>query len=119
MGLWLALSVGALFAAGFYCLLLRSTVRLALGIVLLGHATNLLLFSVNGLQRGHPPLIPEGAEALSPPFADPLPQAFILTSIVINFGLLALLLVLVHRTEQDVGSDDTRALRTEIHDLET
>ncbi|MBN1206182.1 MAG: NADH-quinone oxidoreductase subunit K [Myxococcaceae bacterium] len=115
---YLALSIGALFTAGFYCLLRRSTVRLALGIVLLGHATNLLLFTVNGLQRARPPLVPEGAEAPTPPFADPLPQAFILTAIVITFGLLALLLVLVHRTEQAVGTDDTQALRAELPDSE-
>lgn len=118
MGTFLALGVGALFAAGFYCLLRRSTVRLALGMVLLGHATNLLLFTANGLQRGRPPLIPAGEKSLALPFADPLPQAFILTAIVINFGLLALLLVLVHRTEQEVGTDDTQALRTELPDSE-
>ncbi|WP_426752289.1 NADH-quinone oxidoreductase subunit K [Myxococcus sp. Y35] len=116
MELFLALTVGGLFAAGLYCLMLHSVVRLALGLVLLGSAANLLLFTVNGLQRGFAPLVPEGQEALSAPFADPVPQAFILTAIVINFGLLALLLVLVHRAAQETGTDDTRVLRTELKD---
>ncbi len=116
MEFYLALTVGALFAASFYSMLRRSIVRLALGMVLLGHATNLLLFTVNGVRRNRAPLVPEGAEALPVPSADPLPQAFILTAIVINFGLLALLLVLVHRTEQGVGTDDIHALRAELPD---
>lgn len=116
MELFLAITVGGLFAAGLYCLMLHSVVRLALGLVLLGSATNLLIFTVNGLQRGFAPLVPEGQEALAAPFADPVPQAFILTAIVINFGLLALLLVLVHRAAQETGTDDTRALHTELKD---
>ncbi|AKQ66141.1 Na(+) H(+) antiporter subunit C [Myxococcus hansupus] len=118
MEMFLSITVGVLFAAGLYCLMLHSVVRLALGLVLLGSATNLLLFTVNGLQRGFAPLVPEGEQALSAPFADPVPQAFILTAIVINFGLLALLLVLVHRAAQETGTDDTRALRTELKDSE-
>ena len=107
------LSAGALYAAAFYALLRRSTVRLALGLVLLGHATNLTLFVSNGVLRARPPLLEEG-QPLALPFSDPLPQAFILTAIVINFGMLALLLVMVHRAERAVGSDDTERLRTEV-----
>jgi multicomponent Na+:H+ antiporter subunit C len=109
----LILVTGALFAAAIYSLLRRSLVRLALGLVLLGHATNLTLFVANGVSRALPPLLPEDGTPLAGPLSDPLPQAFILTAIVINFGMLALLLVVVHRTERQVRSDDVEALRTE------
>lgn len=106
--------IGALYATAIYAMLRRSVVRLALGIVLLGHATNLSLFVANGLRRANAPLLPE--EGPIPPaetLADPLPQAFILTAIVINFSMLALMLVMVHRTEREVKSDDVEMLRTE------
>lgn len=108
------LTAGALYAAAFYALLRRSVVRLALGLVLLGHATNLSLFVSNGVLRGRPPLLEPEGTPLAYPFSDPLPQAFILTAIVINFGMLALMLVMVHRTEQTTGSDDIEVLRTEV-----
>jgi multisubunit Na+/H+ antiporter MnhC subunit len=53
-----------------------------------------------------PPVLPEGAAALEPPYADPVPQALVLTAIVIGFGLLAFSLVLAHRVHDAVGSDD-------------
>jgi multicomponent Na+:H+ antiporter subunit C len=108
------LTAGALYAAAFYALLRRSVVRLALGLVLLSHATNLSLFVSNGVLRARPPLLAPEGTPLALPFSDPLPQAFILTAIVINFGMLALMLVMVHRTEQATGSDDIEALRTEV-----
>lgn len=106
-------AIGVLYAAAIYSLLRRSAVRLALGLVLLGHATNLTLFVANGVTRAAPPLLPESGVPEGP-LADPLPQAFILTAIVINFGMLALLLVVVHRTERAVGTDCLDALRTEV-----
>ncbi|WNG35422.1 cation:proton antiporter [Archangium violaceum] len=109
----LILVTGVLYAAAIYSLLRRSLVRLALGLVLLGHATNLTLFVANGVSRALPPLLPEEGTPLAGPLSDPLPQAFILTAIVINFAMLALLLVVVHRTEREVGRDDIEALRTE------
>ncbi len=115
----LVLVTGALYAAAIYSLLRRSLVRLALGLVLLGHATNLALFVANGVSRALPPLLPADGAPLAGPLSDPLPQAFILTAIVINFGMLALLLVVVHRTGREVGSDDIEALRTEDPSHET
>lgn len=106
MNLVLALVVGSLFAGGLYMLLRRSIVKLIIGLALLSHAGNLLIFTAAGVTRGRPPLIAEGATVPAPPFADPLPQALILTAIVISFGVLAFALVLVHRTHQSVGSDD-------------
>ena len=60
--------------------------------------------------RARPPLIPPDAERLTPPFADPVPQSLILTSIVIGFGVLAFALVLAYRAFQVVGSDDLDAM---------
>lgn len=108
----LAFVIGALYAAGLYMLLRRSIVKLIIGLALLSHAANLLIFTVGGLTRGRPPLIPEGETLLTPPFADPLPQALILTAIVISFGVLAFALVLVHRTHQTVQSDNVDDMRT-------
>ena len=101
-----ALVIGGLFAAAVYLLLRRSLAKLIIGLALLGNATNLLIFNVAGLTRGRPPLVPEGAHQPTPPFADPLPQALILTAIVIGFGLLAFTVVLFQRAYQTVGTDD-------------
>jgi multicomponent Na+:H+ antiporter subunit C len=102
----LAIVIGCLFAAGFYSMLRRSIVKLVIGIILLSNAINLLIFTASGLTRGRPPLVIEGANALAQPHADPLPQALILTAIVIGFGVLAFILVLVHCVHQTIGTDD-------------
>ncbi len=108
----LAVVVGALYAAGLYTVMRRSIVKLAIGLVLLGHAANLLIFTSAGLTRAQPPLVAEGAALPPQPFADPLPQALILTAIVIGFGVLAFTLVLVHRAYQAIGTDDLDEMRT-------
>ena len=101
----LAFVIGGLYAAGLFMMLRRSVVRLILGIGLLGHAANLLIFTIAGLTRGRPPLI--AGEINNPAgVADPLPQALILTAIVIGFAVQAFALVLIHRVVQTVGTDD-------------
>jgi len=107
----LAFVVGSLYAGAFYMLLRRSLVKLLLGLALLSHAANLLIFTAAGLQRGRPPLIPEGADTLAAPYADPLPQALVLTAIVISFAVLAFGLVLFHRNYQELGTDDLDDMR--------
>jgi multicomponent Na+:H+ antiporter subunit C len=102
----LAFVIGGLYAAGIYMMLRRSLVQLIIGLGLLTNAANLLIFTAGGLTRGRPPLVPEGASRPEAPFADPLPQALILTAIVIGFGVLAFAMVLAYRTYQTVGSDD-------------
>ena len=102
----LALVIGALYAAGLYMMMRRSMVKLIAGLVLLGYASNLLIFVVSRLTRARPPLVPEGVSGVAEPFADPVPQALILTAIVIGFGLQAFALVLVRRARQAVNSDD-------------
>jgi multicomponent Na+:H+ antiporter subunit C len=102
----LAVVVGVLFAAAVYLILRRSLVKLVIGLILLSNAANLLIFTVSGFTRGAPPLIPEDALRPAQAVADPLPQALILTAIVISFGVLAFAVVLIHRAYEVVGHDD-------------
>ncbi len=107
----LAVVVGVLFAVSVYLLLSGSLIRLVLGIFVFGNATHLLIFVAGRLTREEPPLIPEGAYLPDPGIANPLPQALILTAIVISFSLFAFLLVLTYRAYQTLGTVDTDAMR--------
>ena len=102
----LAVASGVLYAAGIYLMLRRRLAQLIIGLGLLSNATNLLIFTAGGLTRGRPPVVAEGAAVLEQPYADPVPQALVLTAIVIGFGLLAFSLVLAHRVHATVGTDD-------------
>jgi len=104
--LLLALAAGVLYAAGIYLMLRRRLAQLIIGLGLLSNGTNVLIFTAGGLTRGQPPVVPAGSEVLDPPYADPVPQALVLTAIVIGFGLLAFSLVLAHRVHATVGTDD-------------
>lgn len=107
MTLILSLVVGVLFAGAAYLMLRRSVVKLILGLVLLSHGTNLLLFLMgDGVVRGNPPFADPATGAAAAGTADPLPQALILTAIVISFGFTAFILALAYRTNQAVGSED-------------
>lgn len=108
----LAILVGLLFAAGIYMLMRRSIVKLAIGLALIGHASTLLIFTVGGLSRSLPAFIQPGETVATGPIADPLPQALILTAIVIGFGLQAFALVLIKRTYDVVGTDDIEKIRS-------
>lgn len=102
----LALAAGVLYAAGIYLMLRRRLAQLIIGLGLLSNGTNLLIFTGGGLTRARPPVVPTDTMTLVPPYADPVPQALILTAIVIGFGLLAFSLVLAHRVHATVGTDD-------------
>ena len=101
----MAVTVGFLFAAGFYLMLQRPLMRIVLGFVVLGHGTNLLLLVAGG-GPGDPPLV-KGAQDFER-FADPLPQAMALTSIVITFGLTAFLMALSYRSWRLTGHDEVQ-----------
>ncbi len=105
----LALLVGGLFASGAYLILRRGQIKLILGIGLLSHGVNLLLFGSGPLTRAAPPIFADKEnyvqELATTTFADPLPQALILTAIVISFGITAFLVVLVSRRDSLTGSD--------------
>jgi multicomponent Na+:H+ antiporter subunit C len=105
----LAVVVGGLYTAGLYLMLRRSLVGLIIGLALLGHAANLLIFTAGGLTRGRAPLLTDGPPVSA--VADPLPQALILTAIVIGFGVLAFAVVLVRRGAEYAGTDDSDAMR--------
>ncbi|MCO5731927.1 Na+/H+ antiporter subunit C [Rhizobium sp. SSA_523] len=107
----LALLVGAFFAAAVYLILSRHTVRMLLGIVILGNAVNLLIFTAGRLTREVPPIIGASMTTLPSGAANPLPQALILTAIVISFSFFAFLLVLTYRAFQELGTDDTDEMR--------
>lgn len=111
MDIALPVSVGALFASSIYMLLGRDLVRIAVGILLLGVAANILIFVAGGMADGIPPLVPPGATALPEGSADPLPQALILTAIVISFGLSAFGVVLFWSARRTLGDIDTQGHR--------
>ncbi|MEM7134514.1 MAG: Na+/H+ antiporter subunit C [Chloroflexota bacterium] len=112
MEIILALTVGGLYAAAIYMMLRRSIAKFIIGLVLLSHATHLFIFTIGRTVRGAPPLIASNAETLSGLFADPVPQALILTAIVISFGVQAFALVLVKRVYQTQGTGDMDRMRT-------
>lgn len=87
-----AIAVGVLVAGGVFLILRSDPVRTILGFVLLGHAVNILLMASGGLVRRAAPLIGRSEPAR---MADPLPQAFVLTAVVITFGITVYLLGLV------------------------
>lgn len=94
-----ALVVGVLFASGTFLILRRSPIRLVLGLALLSHGVNLLLFSTSTPLGGMPPIIADKAafDGNVGNMVDPLPQALILTAIVISFGVTAFTVVLINR----------------------
>ncbi|MBQ0986992.1 Na(+)/H(+) antiporter subunit C [Streptomyces sp. F63] len=101
----LAVVVGGLYAVGFLLMMQRSLMRIVLGFILLGHGTNLLLLSAG--RPGEPPLT-DGSSAEPGRYADPLPQAMALTSVVITFGLTAFLLALAYRSWWLTGHDEVQ-----------
>jgi multicomponent Na+:H+ antiporter subunit C len=102
----LAIAAGVLYGAGFYLMLRRRLAQLIVGLGLLSNGTNLLIFTAGGLTRARAPIVPEEADDRIGAYADPVPQALVLTAIVIGFGVLAFSLVLAHRVHATTGSDD-------------
>ena len=104
VNLVMAATVGVLYGTGFTLLLSRSLMRVLIGVVVLGHGTNLLLQLAGG-PPGRPPIL--GATP-SAEFTDPLPQALALTAIVITFALTTFLLALGYRSYVLVGHDEVQ-----------
>jgi multicomponent Na+:H+ antiporter subunit C len=106
----LILTAGVLCACGTYLVLGRQLSRIVIGVGLLGHGVNILLV-LSGGDGGDPAFVGDDASG----FADPLPQAFVLTAIVITFGVIAFLLTLAYRswlaTDDDEVEDDVEDRR--------
>ena len=105
-----ALALAAVIAAGTYLALSRDLLRCLIGLALVGNGINLLLFCSGRLLSQMPPFVASGAQQLAVA-ANPLPQALVLTAIVISFVLLCFSLVLAIRLLQFAGSADTAKLR--------
>lgn len=105
MELWHSLVIGVLFGLSFFLLLQRSMSRILLGLLVLSNASNLLIFVAPGLTRALSPIM-EGDTLKGQPHADPLPQALILTAIVIGMGILAFALALSMKIKKDLGIED-------------
>ncbi|MCD5323653.1 MULTISPECIES: Na(+)/H(+) antiporter subunit C [Pontibacillus] len=102
-----SLLAGILFATGIYNLLQKQLLRIVIGTALISHGAHLFILTMGKLKRGKPPIIVEGVEN----YVDPLPQALILTSIVISFGVTSFLLVLAYRAAQTNETDNMDELR--------
>ncbi|MBO6918266.1 MAG: Na+/H+ antiporter subunit C [Rhizobiaceae bacterium] len=111
MEAWMAVVVGALFAVSIYLMLSKHIIRILIGAAILGNAVNLLIFTNGRLTREVPPIIGVDESVLSAQAANPLPQALVLTAIVIAFSFFAFLLVLGYRAYQELGSDNTDEMR--------
>lgn len=107
----LAILSGSLVAGGVYLLLSQHLVRMLFGLTMLSNAVNLMLFAVGGLQHIKPPLIEAGHRVPTTAVANALPQALILTAIVIGFALLTFMFVLFYRTYETLGTVDTTQMR--------
>lgn len=106
----LAILTGAMVAGSVYLMLSRNLIRFIFGLVLASNAVNLLIFAAGRLETARPPLIPENATRLAAPAANNLPQALILTAIVIGFALLAFIFILFSKTHAKLGTVDTEAM---------
>ncbi len=115
MELLLAIMTGVLYAGGIYLILRRSLVKLIIGLVLLGNGVNLLIFLMGGLVKGSPPIIQESGKYVSEIIADPVPQALVLTAIVISFGLQSFAIILIKRAYRVLGTDDIDKLNETDH----
>ena len=98
----MATGIGALTAVGVYLILLRRTFPVVIGLSFLSYAVNVFLFTMGRLAIDRPPIVSASAAG----YTDPLPQALVLTAIVITFGMTALIVVLSLRAFLETGADD-------------
>jgi len=98
---------GVFVTVATYLVLSRSLIRVIIGTSIFTHAVHILILTMGGLKTGGAPVLSEGVGV----YVDALPQALILTSIVINFGVTALFLVIAYQTYQEIGTDNLYELR--------
>jgi len=111
MEVLMTLLVGIFFAVAIYLFLSQHIIRMLLGAAVLGNAVNLLIFTSGRLTLEIPPILTGYETTTGMLTANPLPQALILTAIVISFSFFAFLLVLSYRAYQELGTDDTDEMR--------
>ncbi len=104
MELILSLAIGVLTASGVWLILRPRTFQVILGLSLISYAVNLFLFAVGRLRVDAPPIVGRGTASVTA-FDDPLPQALVLTAIVISFAMTALLLVVLLASRGLTGTD--------------
>jgi len=107
MEIVMAFVCGFLFMAAIYLIMSRSLLRIIIGTGLLSHGAHLLILTMGGLGGESPPVLADGVTN----YADPLPQALILTAIVIAFGVTAFILVLAYRIYQELQTDDMTEMK--------
>jgi len=112
MEIIICILAGILFAIGVYNILQKQFLRIIVGTTLISHGAHLFILTMGELKRGLPPILTEGITK----YTDPLPQALILTSIVISFGITSLILVLAYRTAKENGTDNMEQLRGNEND---
>ncbi|HNP51645.1 multisubunit potassium/proton antiporter PhaC subunit [Nitrosomonas nitrosa] len=105
MELILSLGIGVLVGSGTWLLFRPRTYQVIIGLALLSYAINLFIFSMGRLTVNAPPVIQPGTEIDPAAFADPIPQALVLTAIVIGFATTALFLVVLLATRGLTGTD--------------
>ena len=103
MELVLSIAIGIMTACGVWLILRPRTYQVIVGLSLLSYAVNLFIFGVGGLKSNEPPMLTEGASVAT--LADPVPQALVLTAIVIGFATTALFLVVLLASRGLTGSD--------------
>ncbi len=113
-----AVLAGIMVAASIYLILDRNLIRFIFGLVLASNAVNLLIFTAGRLESRRPPLIPDKMTMGQELFANALPQALILTAIVIGFALLSFVFILFYRAYQALGTVDTELMRVAEDDAD-
>lgn len=104
------ITIGVMAGVAAYLLMSRNVLRMVLGLLLLGNAANLTIFVAGRMGSNLPPLVSAGETTIAIS-ANPLPQALILTAIVISFSLVAFTVVLLHKTWQRLQIVDTEKMR--------
>ncbi|MHA6252847.1 Na(+)/H(+) antiporter subunit C [Oceanobacillus sp. CAU 1775] len=107
MEILMSVVIGIVFTVSVYLMMSRNLVRVILGTLTLSHGVHLMLITMSELQRGGPPLLNQPSES----YTDPLPQALVLTAIVIAFGVTSVLLTMAYRTYQEHQTEDLEQLR--------
>ncbi len=105
MEIVLSVAIGVLGASGVWLVLRPRTFQVVMGLALLSYAVNLFIFSMGSLAIDKEPILVDGVAPTLASYADPTPQALVLTAIVINFAMTALLLVVLLASRGATGTD--------------